>query len=66
MATYTYNGEHEIVLPTLGLTLNKGDQFDGPDGLVIAGVSIATGKKSKAVIDEPVVADEPTETPADA
>lgn len=65
MATYIYNGEQEIVLPTLGLTLKKGDQFDAPDGLVIAGVSIATGKKAKPVIDEPVAV-EPTETPADA
>lgn len=66
MATYIYNGEQELVFPTLGLIVNKGDQFDGPDGLVIAGVSIATGKKAKPVIDEPVVADEPIETPADA
>ena len=64
MATYIYSGEQELVFPTLGLVVNKGDQFDAPEGLVVAGVSIATGKKAKAV--EPVVADEPTETPADA
>jgi len=26
-----YNGETEQVFPSLGLTLNKGDEFDAPD-----------------------------------
>jgi hypothetical protein len=48
LATYQYDGEQELVLPTLGVTVKKGEQFDAPDGLVIAGVSIASGKKAKA------------------
>lgn len=49
MATYTYNGDQELVLPTLGLTVKKGDTFEGPEGLNIAGVSKATTPKKETV-----------------
>ena len=30
MASFTYTGEEELVFPTLGVTVNKGDTIDAP------------------------------------
>ena len=30
MAQFTYNGEQELVFPTLGVTVKKGDTIDAP------------------------------------
>jgi hypothetical protein len=31
VASFTYTGEEELVFPTLGVTVNKGDTIDAPD-----------------------------------
>jgi hypothetical protein len=59
MATYIYNGSDEREFPTLVLTVKPGDTFDAPDGLDVADVSLASGKKSA-----PVVPVAPVDTPA--
>ena len=46
MATYIYNGSDEREFPTLVLTVKPGDTFDAPDGLDVADVSLASGKKA--------------------
>ena len=57
MASYIYNGDADLVFPTLFdangnvLVVKPGDTFDGPDGLSADGVSVATaniGSKAKA------------------
>lgn len=45
MTKYVYTGEQTLIFPTLGLTVNKGDVFDAPAGLVADGVSISSSKK---------------------
>lgn len=47
MARYEYSGEQELVLPTLGITISKGDVFDAPAGLTIPAVSLS-GKAKKS------------------
>jgi len=54
MAKYVYTGDQTLVFPTLGLTVNNGDVFDAPAGLVADGVSINSSKKVLG-------SDEPTE-----
>lgn len=47
MARYEYNGEQELVFPTLGVVVKQGDVFDAPAGLTIEGVIIVSkGKKT--------------------
>lgn len=31
MALFTYNGDEELVFPTLGVTVNKGDNIELPN-----------------------------------
>ena len=50
MPRYEYNGESELVFPTLGITANKGDSFDGPDGLKAQGLSIASSSKTAPAV----------------
>ena len=33
MARYIYNGEEDRTFPSLGITVKKGESFDGPEGL---------------------------------
>lgn len=47
MATWQYNGDQQLVLPTLGVVVSKGDQFDGPDDLDLPDFTLAKGKASK-------------------
>ena len=56
MAKYEYNGDTELVFPTLGIIVKKGDLFEAPDGLVAVGVSVS-GKSSKVStsVSEPAV-----------
>jgi hypothetical protein len=51
---YEYNGEVELVFPTLGITANKGDSFDGPEGLTAQGLSIASSAKTAPAVSSPV------------
>jgi hypothetical protein len=45
MTKFVYNGEQELVFPTLGLTVKKGDVFEAPADFVADGVSISSSKK---------------------
>jgi hypothetical protein len=58
MARYTYNGEGELVFPTLGVVAKQGDSFDGPDGLTAPGLSISSAKTAPAVPTAPIVKEE--------
>lgn len=53
MPRYEYNGEVERSFPTLGITVNKGDSFDGPEGLTAPGLSIASSAKSAPAATAP-------------
>lgn len=46
MAKYQYNGDEERSFPTLGITVKKGDTFDGPEGLNAPGLSLESSAKS--------------------
>lgn len=54
MPKYEYNGDSELVFPTLGITANKGDSFDGPDGLKAQGLSIASSSKTAPAVSAAV------------
>jgi hypothetical protein len=41
---YKYTGTDSRVIPSLGIIVNSGDEFDGPDGLEIHNVESASGK----------------------
>ena len=62
MATYEYNGDDVLEFPTLGITVKKGDQFEGPDGITASGVSVVAGKSGKAT---PVATKEETTVDSD-
>jgi len=53
MATFTYNGEYEIVFPSIAVTVKPGDTFEAPDDFTAPNVTPA--KKSKPA---PTVGDE--------
>lgn len=46
MPKYEYNGSTERSFPTLGITVKKGDSFEGPEGLTAPGLSLASSAKS--------------------
>jgi len=62
MATYRYDGEQELVFPTLGVVVSNGDTFDGPDGLTLDKVVLADVKKKAT----PVATPEPSEPVGDS
>lgn len=43
---YQYNGEEERSFPSLGITVKKGDTFDGPEGLKAPGLELVSSAKS--------------------
>lgn len=47
MAKYLYDGEEELVFPTIGKVVRKGDEFEGPEGLQYEGLSVVDTKKAK-------------------
>lgn len=49
MPRYTYSGEDERSFPTLGITVKKGDSFEGPEGLRAPGLSLESSKAAPAV-----------------
>lgn len=51
MATYEYTGEAELVFPTLGITVKKGDVFEAPADLSAASVSLVKDSKKKPTIE---------------
>lgn len=54
MVTYEYTGESERVFPTVSITVNKGDQFDAPAGLVFADLKVVSEKKSAPAVSATV------------
>ena len=44
MASFTYNGEEELVFPTLGVTVKKGDTIDAPADFSNPNFSAGKGK----------------------
>jgi hypothetical protein len=46
MPLFTYEGEQELVFPSLGVTVNYGDTFEAPEDFTAANVVPATGKKA--------------------
>jgi hypothetical protein len=57
MARYIYNGDEDRVFPSLGITVKKGESFDGPEGLRARGLSLDSNAKSA-----PAVTTAPKET----
>jgi hypothetical protein len=47
MARFQYDGEAEMVFPTIGVTVKKGEQFDAPDDFKAVGVSAALSVKQE-------------------
>lgn len=47
MAQFQYNGEEEMVFPTISVTVKKGDKFDAPDDFSAVGVSPVSSVSSK-------------------
>lgn len=41
---YKYTGTDSRVIPSLGIIVNSGDEFDGPEGLHIHDVELSSGK----------------------
>jgi hypothetical protein len=54
MATYIYEGETEVVFPSIGITVKSGETFEAPEGFAAQGVSIAKNstKTAKVVVEE--------------
>ena len=52
MPHYEYDGDTVRTFPTLGITVKKGDSFDGPAGLKAQGLSIASSAKAAPVAKE--------------
>lgn len=50
MAKYQYNGDEERSFPSLGITVKKGDTFEGPDGLRAPGLSLESSAKSAPAV----------------
>jgi len=46
MAKYKYDGESELYFSGLGLTVQPGDTFEGPDGLSAFGLTVVTTSKT--------------------
>lgn len=65
MPRYEYKGEQELVLPTLGIVINKGDVFDGPAGLTIPDVSLSSKAKKTADLTDAETAAEALALDAD-
>ena len=48
MAQFTYNGEQELVFPTLGVTVKKGDTIEAPADFSNPKFSAGKGKPAPA------------------
>ena len=48
MARYIYNGEEDRTFPSLGITVKKGESFDGPEGLRARGLSLDSNATKSA------------------
>lgn len=61
MARYTYNGDEDRTFPSLGITVKKGESFDGPEGLRARGLSLDSSAPKSA----PAVSEAPKEVKKD-
>lgn len=50
MPKYEYKGETKRSFPTLGITVSKGDTFDGPEGLTAPGLILASSAKTAPAV----------------
>ena len=50
MPRYEYKGDAERTFPSLGITVKKGDSFDGPAGLRAPGLSLASNAKTAPAV----------------
>lgn len=57
MAKFQYDGASELVFPTLGVTVKKGDVIDAPEGFNHPDFTAALGKAAKAAEKAPVAAE---------
>lgn len=62
MATYEYTGDSELVFPTLGITVNKGDVFEAPADLSAASVSLVKDSKKKTTIETAAAEEAPVDS----
>lgn len=53
MPKYEYKGDDERSFPALGITVKKGDTFDGPEGLTAPGLVLASSAKSAPAVSAP-------------
>lgn len=65
MPRYEYTGDVERSFPTLGITVKKGESFDGPDGLTAPGLSLVSSAKSApaVVATKEINKDKPSASP---
>lgn len=56
---YKYNGTDSRVIPSLGIVVKSGDEFDAPEGFSAADVTAASGTKieTKPVAQQASVTD---------
>jgi hypothetical protein len=52
MVKYEYNGEDGREFPTVPITVNKGDQFEGPEGLIAFGLTVVSDYKSAPAVKD--------------
>ena len=50
MPKYEYKGDAERSFPALGITVKKGDTFDGPEGLTAPGLILASSAKTAPAV----------------
>lgn len=65
MPKYEYNGIDERSFPTLGITVKKGDSFEGPEGLTAPGLTIASSAKSAPAVSPKEKIEEPKSASSD-
>ena len=56
MTKWRYEGNEELVFPTLGIIVKNGDVFEGPDNLTASG--LVEDKKSEPVKSKTAVPEE--------
>jgi hypothetical protein len=52
MVKYEYTGEEGREIPSVPITVTKGDQFEGPEGLIAAGLKVVSDFKSAPAVKE--------------
>lgn len=62
MTRYRYEGEEELVFPTLGIVVKNGDEFETDVDLTINKLVVADQKKSKTTTEKVSVDSELVET----